>query len=207
MTIVRVYIDGFNVYHAIESQGDPRLKWLNYWQLATTLLRDGETLDSVNFFTAVWRFETAKQKRHENFIAALDAVGVDVHQGEFSKPKRWCARHERYCHFREEKQTDVGLAVRMLSDAFDGQVQRMILVTADSDQIPTARALNAMEHVSLTLAFPPGRAGEARELGSLIPDRFELKPQRLLPHQLPRTVERGGKVVATMPALYRVDRP
>ena len=207
MTIVRVYIDGFNVYHAIESQRDPRLKWLNYWRLAESLLRDGEALDAVHFFTAVWRFETAKQKRHQNFIAALDAVGVTVHEGEFSKPKRWCERHARYCSFREEKQTDVGIAIKMLSDAFDGREQRMILVTADSDQIPTARALSAMDHVSLTLAFPPGRAGEARELGQLIPDRLELKPQRLLPHQLPRTVERNGRVVATMPALYRIERP
>lgn len=207
MTIVRVYVDGFNVYHAIESQGDPRLKWLNYWQLAETFLREGETLDAVNFFTAVWRFETAKQKRHENFINALEAVGVSVHQGEFAKPKRWCAKHARYCPFREEKQTDVGIAIKMLGDAFDGQPQRMILVTADSDQIPNAKALNAIEHVSLTLAYPPGRAGEARELGSLIPDRFELKPQRLLPHQLPRSVKRDGKVVATMPAIYRAERP
>lgn len=203
MTIVRVYVDGFNVYHAIDKQGDPRLKWLNYWQLASSLLREGERLDSVHFFTAVWRFETAKQKRHENFITALEAYGVTVHRGDFSKPKKWCAAHERYCNFREEKQTDVGIAVRMLVDAADGQNQRMILVTADSDQIPTAKALNAMEHVTLTLAFPPGRSQEARELGSLIPDRLELKPQRLLPHQLPRTVEKDGRVVATMPALYR----
>lgn len=203
MTIVRVYVDGFNVYHAIEKQGDPRLKWLNYWQLAQSLLRKGETLDDVNFFTAVWRFETLKQKRHENFIAALEAYGVKVHQGEFAKPNKWCATHERYCKFREEKQTDVGIAVKMLLDASDGQQQRMILVTADSDQIPTAKALNGMGHVSLTLAFPPGRSKEARELGMLIPDRFELKKQRLLTNQLPRNVERDGKVVATMPALYR----
>lgn len=203
MSIVRVYIDGFNVYHAIEKQGDPRLKWLNYRTLAESLLRDGEALDSIDFFTAVWRFETAKQKRHENFIAALEAVDVRVHQGEFSKPQKWCAATKQYCRFREEKQTDVGIAVKMLVDASDGQDQRMILVTADSDQIPTARALNAMGHVSLTLAFPPGRSGEARELGLLIPDRLELKAGRLLPHQLPRTVESGGKVVATMPSLYR----
>ncbi|GAA4780102.1 NYN domain-containing protein [Novosphingobium ginsenosidimutans] len=203
MTIVRVYIDGFNVYHAIEQQGDPRLKWLNYWQLSQSLLRPGETLDAVHFFTAVWRFETTKQKRHENFIAALDAYGVQVHQGDFGKPKKWCATHERFCKFREEKQTDVGIAVRMLVDASGGQPQRMILVTADSDQIPTARALRQMDHISLTLAFPPGRAGEARELGELIPDRLELKPERLLTHQLPRSVHKDGRLVATMPAIYR----
>lgn len=203
MRIVRVYIDGFNVYHAIEKLGDARLKWLNYRQLSETLLRDAETLDSVHFFTAVWRFETAKQKRHENYIAALEAVGVTVHRGEFSKPDKWCATHQRYCAFREEKQTDVGIAVQMMLHARENVEQRFILVTADSDQVPTANALNGMAHISLTLAFPPGRSGEARELGSLIPDRFELSKERLLTHQLPRSVERNGRVVATMPAAYR----
>jgi len=203
MTLVRVYVDGFNVYHAIEKLGDNRLKWLNYHQLSNSLLRGGETLDAVNFFTAVWKFETRKQKRHQNYIAAQEAYGVRVHKGEFAKPKRWCERHERYCAFREEKQTDVGIAVQMLLDASDGKQQRMILITADSDQIPTAKALAAMPHISLTLAFPPGRENEARELGDLIPDRFELKPQRLLPHQLPRSVVVGGRTVATMPSVYR----
>jgi uncharacterized LabA/DUF88 family protein len=203
MGIVRVYIDGFNVYHAIDKLGDARLKWLNYRQLSETLLRDGETLCGVHFFTAVWRFETAKQKRHQNYIAALEAVGVTVHKGEFSKPDKWCDTHKRYCAFREEKQTDVGIAVQMILHAAVQTEQRMILVTADSDQVPTAKALNSMDHISLTLALPPGRAGEARDLGNLIPDRFELSKERLLTHQLPRTVESNGKVVATMPAAYR----
>ncbi len=202
MRIVRVYVDGFNMYHAVDKLEDNRLKWLNYWQLCTTLVRPGETLNAVHFFTAVWPYEAAKQKRHENFINALDAVGVQVHRGSFSKPRKWCEEKQRYCWFREEKQTDVAIAVRMLADAADGQDQRMILVTADSDQIPTARALNAMPHISLTLAFPPGRAGHARELGSHIGDRLELKLQRLLPHQLPRNVLKNGELVAKRPAIY-----
>ena len=96
----------------------------------------------------------------------------------------------------------MAIAVKMLSDAADGNTQRMILVTADSDQIPTVRALLGLSNVSLTLAFPPGRSGEARELGSLVPDRLELKPQRLLTCKLPRTVQDEGNVIATMPAIY-----
>jgi uncharacterized LabA/DUF88 family protein len=202
MTIVRVYLDGFNLYHAIEKLGVPELKWLNFNLVAKQLLRDGETLDSVNFFTAVWPYEAKKQKRHENFIAAQEAYGVKIHRGKFSKPTRWCERHQRGCPFREEKQTDVGIAVKMMSDASDGKPQRMILVTADSDQIPTAEALAKLEHVALTLAFPPGRAGEARELGNIIPDFLELKQQRLMTCKLPRSVKVGDKVVATMPAIY-----
>ena len=202
MSNVRVYIDGFNMYHAIEKTGRIELKWLNLQNLSRDLLRNGEELDEVHFFTAVWPYEAKKQKRHENFIAAQEAYGVKVHRGKFSKPQRWCERHERRCPFREEKQTDVGIGVKMLTDAFELKADRMILVTADSDQIPTAKAINALEAVSLTLAFPPGRSKEARELGKLIPDRFELSVERLVNFKLPRTVTRDGVTVARMPALY-----
>lgn len=203
MPTVRAYIDGFNLYHAIEKIGDPALKWLNLKLVIENALRPGEELDEVHFFTAVWPYEAKKQKRHENFIAAQEAYGVRVHRGKFTKPRRWCERHERNCPFREEKQTDVGIAVQMLTDALAKRADRMILVTADSDQIPTAKALIATEGVALTLAFPPGRSKEARELGELIPDRFELKRERLKECLLPRSVTLNGAVVATMPALYQ----
>ena len=202
MSNVRVYIDGFNLYHAIEKIGRAELKWLNLKTVSANLLRNGETLDEVNFFTAVWPYEAAKQKRHENFLKAQDAYGVKVHRGKFSKPQRWCERHQRSCPFREEKQTDVGIGIKMLGDAYQANVSRMILVTADSDQIPTVRAIQAIGGKNLTLAFPPGRAQEARELGSLIPDRLELKVERLLECKLPRTVKRNGATIATMPAIY-----
>ena len=49
MSKVRIYIDGFNIYHAIDPIGDPKLKWLNYWTLSKGFLRNGELLDEVNF--------------------------------------------------------------------------------------------------------------------------------------------------------------
>ena len=48
-----------------------------------------------------------------------------------------------------------------------------------------------------------GRSKEARELGSLIPDRFELTVERLVNFKLPRSVQVNGKTVARMPALYQ----
>lgn len=205
MSNVRVYIDGFNLYHAIEKLERPELKWLNLQLVGTNLLRAGEVLDEVHFFTAVWPYEATKQKRHENFIDAQEAYGVIVHRGKFSKPRRWCEKHQRNCPFREEKQTDVGLGIKMLADAMSADIERQILVTADSDQIPTAKAIAALDSLHLTLAFPPGRSKEARELGSLIPDRLELTVGRLLDCRLPRTVTRDGKTVARMPALYQAE--
>ena len=98
---------------------------------------------------------------------------------------------------------DVNIAIRMVEDALNGKVQRMVLVTADSDQVPTAKLITGIEGVSLSLIFPPGRGGEARDLGKQIPDRKELSIGQLLTCQLPRTVcDAAGKAVAHMPAQY-----
>jgi hypothetical protein len=50
---VRVYIDAFNMYHAIVALGDHKLKWLNLWKLSESFLRVGESLVEVNFFPII----------------------------------------------------------------------------------------------------------------------------------------------------------
>ena len=70
MLNVIVYIDGFNLYHAIADLGIQRLKWINLWDLSKSFLREGESLSAVNFYTAVLNWDPEKQKRHQNFIKA-----------------------------------------------------------------------------------------------------------------------------------------
>lgn len=203
MTKVRFYIDGFNLYHAIEALNDPRLKWLNIMKLCKQHLRKDEELDEVYFFTAIWPYDQEKQRRHRNFLAALKATGVKPIEGNFKRSDRKCFKQNRSCPFREEKQTDVNIAIQMVNDALAGNAQRLVLVTADSDQVPTAKLIAGIEGVRLSLIFPPGRASEARDLGNQISDRKELTAGQLLTCQLPRTVnDATGKAVAHMPAAY-----
>ncbi|MDP4823458.1 MAG: NYN domain-containing protein [Aestuariivirgaceae bacterium] len=201
---MKVYIDGFNLYHAIDKIGDSRLKWIGYHTLGKSLLRAGEALAGVSLFTAVWPYDQAKHLRHRNFIAAQRHFGVRVHEGNFVKPKKYCVTHDRYCAFREEKQADVGIAVEIVSDALTKAADRIVLITADSDQIPTGRFITSLPDIKITLYAPPNRAQEARELGKLVTDRDELSIGRLLTCQMPDDIvdERGIKV-ASKPAIYR----
>lgn len=202
---VCVYIDGFNLYHAIADKPDQRLKWLNMRSIAASMLRPGEILEEVYFFTAVLKWDPGKQVRHRNFIAAQEAIGVTVVESNFKRVTKKCTISDRRCPRYEEKQTDVAIAMAMVSDAIEGRVDRAILVTADSDQVPLVKQMNRLfPRVHLTLAAPPGRANLARELGALIPDREPLTLGRLHAHRLPRDVYDGSGVkVATMPSLYR----
>lgn len=201
---VCVYVDGFNVYHAVAKSSDQTVKWLNYRSLAESFLKPGEMLQDVYFFTAVLKWEPAKQIRHRNFLAAQEAVGVRVVESNFKRVMKKCTVMDRNCPRYEEKQTDVQISTTLMADAILGRVDRAILITADSDQVPLARQMKALfPGIQLTLSAPPGRADQARELGDVITDRKPLTIGRLLAHRLPRDVyDAAGKKVATMPALY-----
>ena len=202
---VCVYVDGFNLYHAIADEVDQRLKWLNFRSVAKSMLRPNEELNRVYFFTAVLRWELGKQIRHTNFIKAQKAVGVTVVESNFKRVTKKCTVSDRRCPRYEEKQTDVQIATTIMADAIRQEVDRVILVTADSDQVPLAkRMLELFPNIHLTLSAPPGRANLAWELGAVILDREPLTLGRLHAHRLPRDVyDAQGRKVATMPALYR----
>lgn len=201
---VCVYIDGFNLYHAIDALDKSYLKWLNLMMLARTFLRKHETLERVHFFTAILKWSADKQKRHRNYINALKAVGVIVHEANFKRAEKHCQEFGRYCRFYEEKQTDVAIAVTLISEAFDDVFDRAILVTADTDQIPTAKLFyKRFPTKQLALVAPPLRLTRARELGEMIKDKRELKQGRLGTCLLPRNVyDATGTRVAVMPAKY-----
>jgi formylmethanofuran dehydrogenase subunit E len=65
MNNVACYIDGFNLYHAIDSLGNERLKWLNLSKLASTFLRRDEQLVRVVYFTALLTIDPQKLQRHK----------------------------------------------------------------------------------------------------------------------------------------------
>jgi hypothetical protein len=49
MSRVCLYVDGFNVYHALDIKY-PHLKWLNYWKLAESVLQAQDRLVEFAIF-------------------------------------------------------------------------------------------------------------------------------------------------------------
>jgi uncharacterized LabA/DUF88 family protein len=205
MATTGFYVDGFNLYHAIDQLGKNELKWLNLKELAKTYLQAHDELVRVCYFTAVHLYSPQKAQRHQIYIDALRAVGVEVIASNFQRVDKYCNGYDRYCKFSEEKRTDVALATAYLADAMRGVVERIIIVTADSDQIPSVNAVQV--HCPLTsieLAPPPGRAAQAKELANM----FTKKPKEITAGRLggclfPRNViNDNGRVVASCPAAY-----
>jgi uncharacterized LabA/DUF88 family protein len=203
---VAVYIDGFNLYHAIDDLNKPHLKWLNLYDLSKKLLRNDETLAKVHFFTTIVDWQAGKQDRHETYVKALEAKGVVVSPGNFKRSHRHCSKNQTSCPFREEKQTDVAIGVNMVADAFLDIFDRVIMLTADTDQIPAVKMIKThFPNKQITWLAPPGRMQETRELGNLIPDRAELTAGMIGNCRLPnRLKDAEGNVICTMPPAYGI---
>lgn len=195
------YIDGFNAYHAIHGLGKPALKWLDYHSLIASMLGPDDTLERVVFYTAMTPWAADKRARHKNYIEALKATGVEVVESVFTKPRKFCRPQQRYCKNYEEKQTDVAIATDVLSDCYEGRAERIILVTADSDQIPMVKRVRAtFPRNVIYLAAPPNRLGQARELGSHCSGVTELKESTLTRFLLPPEIFKpNGKLLASFP--------
>ena len=58
-----VYVDGLNLYHGLKSRGWRRYYWLNLRRLAERLLRPGQSLVAVKYFTA--RFQLRRDDRDQ----------------------------------------------------------------------------------------------------------------------------------------------
>lgn len=206
---VACYVDGFNLYHAVAALGDDTLKWLNLASLAESYVRDGETLVRTAFFTALNDWDAEKRRRHVNFITAQQAFGVEVITSRFDKVSKYCHKQGRYCPMREEKQSDVAIATEMLSDCYELGLERIVLVTADSDQIPVVKRIRkTFGSINVYLVAPPKRLSNARELGQACSGVTELTAGRIRQHQLPPEIRDGrGKLVASRPSCYAPHQP
>lgn len=154
-----IYVDGFNLYHAIRGTGRPYLKWCNLRRLGEIIIpsRDEKIVRTV-FCTAYYPGDNQKRIRHERYNQALKNVGVEIVNGHYVHADFDCPE----CKFSEsrpsEKETDINIALQMFNDARLDVYDHAYLITADSDQAATFRMIRELfpEKIITTVA-PPGR--------------------------------------------------
>jgi len=176
MKRVNVYIDGFNLYHAIDELKAPHLKWLDLTALSRSLLRKDENLGTVYYFSAFATWLPAAYARHRVYVAALKHQGVEAVMGHFKSKPRSCSVCGAKWTAHEEKETDVHIAVRLVADALRDEFDRAIVISADSDLAPSIRiAKQYKPSKEIMVVAPPKRFASARDLAP----RLELTKGRL----------------------------
>lgn len=160
MKKVSVFIDGYNLYHAIAALKKPHLKWVNPKSLCKFFVQNNlETIERVKFFTAppIHKFSDV-QSRYNTYINALKLFDIEIIEGKFKK-KIISYRHDgkeftRITH--EEKESDVNLSLAILEDAYEKISDRLIVITNDSDIAPAIRlARKKNKNLKITVITPP----------------------------------------------------
>jgi NYN domain len=196
---VIAYIDGFNLYHAIDDLGDSSLKWVNLWSLSASLLRTNEQLTAVKYCSAYATWMAGPFSRHRQYVRALECAGVLPIMGRFKDKPRQCHACKARWISHEEKETDVNIAIHLVRDAILNQFDRAIVISADSDLVPAVKL--AAEHdqtKEVFVAAPPGRFASARDLKP----RLEITIGRIRKHLFPASLTHPDGKPVTRPPEY-----
>ena len=162
MKKVSVFIDGYNLYHAVDNLKKPHLKWVNLFNLAKEFAKpiNGFEIIRVKFFTAPPIHKSKEvQKRYSDYIKVLSHCGVEIIEGKFKRKLLTYKDHDGQLFTRtthEEKESDVNIALAILEDAFEKTSDKILVVTNDSDISPAIRlALTKNQNLKINVITPP----------------------------------------------------
>lgn len=189
---VYVYVDGFNLYHAIDALGLPYLKWLNLWSLSEKLVREGEQVSVVKYFSAYATWRERSYRKHERYVAALEFSGVVPIMGRFKEKPMRCKACGHSYKSHEEKETDVNIGAHLVADALRDRFERAIIISADTDLVAAVLlARSEVKDKQIDIVAPPNRMSR----NSLA--RFEVARGKMKLSLLPReiTLPDGRKIV------------
>ena len=177
---VIVFIDGFNLYHAINAfRKYHKYKWLDLSKLANLYITRNEEIVNILYFTALATWNQNKVKKHKLFIKANELNGVNVIFGEFKKRDKFCNLCRRKYQTFEEKQTDVNIAIQLFKLSIENKYDKAIIISGDSDLIPSINAVRkTFPNKQIGVVIPIGRRAE--ELKQACDFYMKMKEKHLL---------------------------
>ena len=196
---VIVYIDGFNLHFGLRDKGWTKYYWLDLHRLSLSLLAPNQTLVRTKYFTSKISTPADKRKRQEAYLSALGTLpDFEMHFGRYQTFEQAC-RNCGHKHLdSNEKRTDVNIATHLLVDAFQGNFDTAILMSADSDLTAPLQEINRLfPQLLVKVAFPPGRF--SLELQNAARVSFQVYEGKLRKSLLPSSVK--------LPSGYVVQRP
>lgn len=155
---VIVYVDGFNFYYGLKSRSWKKYYWLDIVKFFSSFLKPHQELVEVNYFSAIPDNRGQQQRQDSFFSANKENAIFKLHLGKFLKKSISC-RSCKATHFTyEEKESDVRLATKMISDVVNDRCDVSILGSADSDLIPPIEFIkNHKPSQKIFVHFPPDR--------------------------------------------------
>lgn len=148
------YIDGYNWYHAIFKH-HPEWKWLNIENFCRSL-RPHDNVTAVKLFSAMVTDVDGRMRQETYFKALRSLPKMKIILGFFQPRQVHCKADCRLEYtVPEEKKTDVNIAIEMMTDAIDGQVDHICAISGDSDlQPPIEWITKRFPNIQITVYVP-----------------------------------------------------
>lgn len=206
MSRVTSYIDGFNLYFGLKSQGWRKYYWLDLEALSHRLLRADQFLASANYFTARIRTNgrnKADMERQSDYLDALTTrPNLNIQFGHFLEKQRECRKCGSTWMDYEEKMTDVNLAAQLLCDAQDDRFDTAIIVSGDSDLTrPVQLVRSRFPEKRVVIALPPKR--HSVQLQKAATGHFSINETACRRSQLPEQVTMSNGHILHRPATWK----
>ena len=189
-------VDGFDLYHSLREAERSRrgsLRWLDLTALSSSLLHavpGRSELAGVVYFSALARHMEAARPgtvpRHLRYLDALQATGVETVLGQFKRREVRCPYCGQARDRWEEKQTDVGTALRLLKLVAAGACERVLVVSGDTDLAPAISEARSTWPARIGVAFPARRANA--QLRAVADWTINLDAGAYARHQFPAVV-------------------
>ena len=139
MDKVNFYIDGFNIYHAIDKMKDNKLKWINYKLLCQKLLKPNEIINQIFYFSAYATWKQSSFLKHRVFVRALKTENINIILGNFKNKTKYIPNINYNYKYHEEKESDVNIAIHLVRDACRKNCDTAIILSGDSDLVPAIK--------------------------------------------------------------------
>lgn len=162
MNRVVIFVDGFNLYHALDGIDTyHKYKWLNLEKFAKCFISPKDNIIDIFYFTSYVTWNPTKLAKHQLYVKALQLVGVKPVFGVFRMKDVTCRICHKHYQIPEEKQTDVNIAIKLFQTATQDTWDAAIIVSGDSDLIPAIEAVkNTFPTKQIGVAIPIGRRAE-----------------------------------------------
>lgn len=203
MNRVIFLFDGFNLYHALQQHpAYHRYHWVDLSKLASCYVTKKDQIVDLLYFTAYVTWNPQKLTRQQTFVRALQTRQVTVIFGKFKHRDRRCPNCGKPYRTFEEKQTDVNMAIQLFEAALEDRFDTAILVSGDSDLVPSIQAVkSSFPAKRVGVVIPIGR--HAEELKQLCDFHIRMKEKHLRDSQLPDELELGEDHTLVRPPSWR----
>jgi uncharacterized LabA/DUF88 family protein len=210
---VSFLVDGFNLYHSLgemQALSKHPVRWLDlkkfcegYLHSIRSHIGQKTELAGVHYFWAYAYHRVQRDQdvvdRQRAYVAALEGTGVECVMSQFKRKDVRCPRCGKTYQRHEEKETDVGIAVKLLEILSTGEADVVVLITGDTDLLPairTARLLYPEKKVGVLTPF----LRHTTEMQGTADFHLKVSQKAVQSAQFPATLTIGSGTTIVRPA-------